>query len=250
MFLCLLISAIAESRDGSESYKKGKAAYDAGRYEQAIPYFEKCIQENKQDYAGKGNYMIALCYVKLGNCDKAKTYFKDAYQADPINGGASTKDKFKAKLKSCKLTIEDLVQTTVGDSSTLMATDTAQPIDAIASLNNSTAVDSNTSSSDNYSGTVILIVFITLAGVLVLVFIIVRYMNNSQGKPIGSNQRPPTVGRTNIGRSSVRHSSSGYSRSSSSDITNALTHALLSNDYHRTDHYHSRGGINHSRDNS
>jgi|GEM_PF-5346214 len=254
LFLCLFIHVFAELRDGSESYKKGKAEYDAGRYEQAIPLFEKCIQENKQDYAGKGNYMIALCYIKLGKCEKTKPYFKAAYQADPINGGASSKDKFKAKLKSCKLTIEDLAQVKTEDSSTLMASEASkQPTDAVASLNNSTAGDTNSSSSDN-SGTIIFMVFLTLAGMIVVVYFIVRYMNNSQGTRIGSNQSRPTIGRTNIGRSSVRHSSSGYSRSSSSDLTNlatnTLANALLSNDYTRTDRHHSHEGVNHLRDNS
>jgi tetratricopeptide (TPR) repeat protein len=250
LFLFLLIHAFAESRDGSESYKKGKAEYDAGRYEQAIPLFEKCIQENKQDYAGKGNYMIALCYIKLGKCEKTKPYFKAAYQADPINGGASTKEKFKAKLKSCKLTIEDLAMTDLTNSSKTTASKSSEkPDNAVASLNNPTHDDTNASSPDN-SGSMLLMVFLTLAGMIVVVYFIVRYMNNSQGTRIGSNQNRKTVDRTNISKSSVRYSGSRYSRSSSSDLTNDIANAILSNEYNRTDRYHSHGGVNHSRDNS
>lgn len=258
LFLCLIVQVVAETRDGSESYKKAKAEYDAGRYEQAIPLFEKCIQENKQDYAGKGNYMIALCYIKLGKCEKTKPYFKAAYQADPVNGGASTKDKFKAKLKSCKLTIEDLASAELPNS-TSASVDKDVPAEAYSSVNSSSNNslngynEANTHESDN-SGTIILMVFLTLAGMIVVVYFIVRYMNKSQGSKIGSNQSRPTIGKTNLGRSSVRHSSSGYRRSTASDLTNlaanVISNALHSNDYKRTEHYSSQENYSHSRDNS
>lgn len=99
----LFSAAVAWAAPGGQAYKDGKASYEGGNYGKAIELFQQSLSENPEHYAGKSNYMIALCYKKMKQCNKAGIFFKKALEGDKDNGGASSMTKFEEQLKACNL---------------------------------------------------------------------------------------------------------------------------------------------------
>ena len=77
--------AIAQSKQSDEYYTKGVELYNAGKYKQAIPYFEKSNELDMQEMEEGNNrreysiHWLASCYYKLGIEDKAAELYPDEY---------------------------------------------------------------------------------------------------------------------------------------------------------------------------
>jgi tetratricopeptide (TPR) repeat protein len=105
-----LAASVAFAAPGGQAYKEGKSFYEDSNYGKAIEMFQKALSENPEHYAGKSNYMIALCYKKMGQCNKAAIFFKKALDGDSKNAGASSMAKFEDQLKDCGLSKSGLAQ--------------------------------------------------------------------------------------------------------------------------------------------
>lgn len=91
-----------------ELFEAGKSLYEQKKYSKAREYFQDAVNKDPKQYGGKGNYHIALSYVKQKNCLDAKEYFAKAFKQDSVAGGASSKDKFIEQLSKCNFSINDL----------------------------------------------------------------------------------------------------------------------------------------------
>ncbi|SFC53240.1 Tetratricopeptide repeat-containing protein [Flexibacter flexilis DSM 6793] len=120
-FAMLFSGSVALAAPGGKAFKDGKSYYEQSNYGKAIEAFEKSLSENPEHYAGKSNYMIALCYKKMGECNKAAIFFKKALEGDPDKAGASSMTKFEEQLSDCGLSKATLANI----SATATATSTA-----------------------------------------------------------------------------------------------------------------------------
>ena len=109
VLVCLLgVVGLALAKTGKEAYDAGKSAYDSGRYQEAIVFFQEAAATEPQHYGAKGNYMIALCYKKTGQCAQAKPFFIDAWKHNATDGGASSKAKFIEQIERCGFTVQEI----------------------------------------------------------------------------------------------------------------------------------------------
>ena len=74
----LPLFAFSQSKQSDEYFNKGVELYNAGKYKDAIPYFEKSNELDKEEMEetnGRRIYSmhwLASCYYKLGNKEKAQ----------------------------------------------------------------------------------------------------------------------------------------------------------------------------------
>ena len=83
--------AFSQSKQSDEYYNKGVELYNAGKYKQAIPYFEKSIELDYQEMEEGDNrreysvHWLAACYLRLGNEEKAAETYPDEYMVPPVD---------------------------------------------------------------------------------------------------------------------------------------------------------------------
>ena len=65
-----------------------------GEYQQAIDSFKDCIYGPFSNFDEESQWMIALCYEKLGKRDQAKKYFQKI-----VEQGGYYKNQASAKMK-------------------------------------------------------------------------------------------------------------------------------------------------------
>jgi tetratricopeptide (TPR) repeat protein len=97
--------------EARRTYEAAKKKYEAGAYTEAIPLFRKAVELSPEAYRAKGNYHIGLSQARLGRCTEALTAYRAAWAADSVAGGASSPDKFRAKLAECGYTLQNLTGT-------------------------------------------------------------------------------------------------------------------------------------------
>jgi tetratricopeptide (TPR) repeat protein len=69
------------------NYYMGIALKSAGKYDEAIVYFEKLLQKTDQHVSAQ--YHLGRTYMKNYNYEKAKYYFKKVLGLDPENKNAA-----------------------------------------------------------------------------------------------------------------------------------------------------------------
>ena len=91
MMMLLPLLVLAQSKQSDEYYNKGVELYNNGKFQKAIPYFEKS-NELDQNELEEGNdrryysiHWLANCYYKLGDVDKAQELLPDVYYMQPVD---------------------------------------------------------------------------------------------------------------------------------------------------------------------
>ena len=90
MFLIPMV-VLAQSKQSDEYYSKGVELYNAGKFKEAIPYFEKSnkLDQKELKHSGRRYYSVrwlASCYYKLGDEAKAAKLFPDEeYLLPPVD---------------------------------------------------------------------------------------------------------------------------------------------------------------------
>ena len=89
--MMLSLHAFSQSKQSDEYYNKGVELYNARKYKQAIPYFEKSSELDLQELE-EGNirreysiHWLASCYYKLGNESKAAEIYPGEYMVPTVD---------------------------------------------------------------------------------------------------------------------------------------------------------------------
>lgn len=87
----LPLFAFSQSKQSDEYFNKGVELYNAGKYKEAIPYFEKSneldIQELDESDARRyySIHWLSNCYYKLGKEETATELYPDEYSVTPVD---------------------------------------------------------------------------------------------------------------------------------------------------------------------
>lgn len=79
--ISMLFGQDSKSPEAGNAYNNGNNLVKQRKYKEAIPLYQKAIQEDSN--FPKAQYMLGICYRKLDDYTKAKTAFKKAIELDP-----------------------------------------------------------------------------------------------------------------------------------------------------------------------
>jgi tetratricopeptide (TPR) repeat protein len=176
IFTLLLHPVCCNAYPGGESFKKAKALYEQGDYNSALSLYQQCIIENPEVYNSKGNYMIALCYKKMDRCSESIRYFKRAWVADSITGGASSAGKFIEQLEACNISKQKLLAFDENSTEVETATETELNNRVTPTENNEQTVskDNNDESHEEKSNYTWLWITVGAIFILVIIYYVVK----------------------------------------------------------------------------
>lgn len=81
--LCLLILPVMFAQKTSETFERGFALFQSGKYEKALPFFEKDLAQ--QPKFGYSNFAAGVCLIELGRYSEAIPYLDKAIKYVPKN---------------------------------------------------------------------------------------------------------------------------------------------------------------------
>ena len=97
LMLALPMMALGQSAESSLYYEKGTELYNAQKYEEAIPFFEKSaeIEENEHDTTHRSSIMLGLCWNML-----SANYYNIGNYTEAIRCGTQELEIYKNALGS------------------------------------------------------------------------------------------------------------------------------------------------------
>ncbi len=115
LLLITLAPAAAQSAANDSLFAQGKGLYEAGKYAEAIPVFERVAQMDREeapedaDLEGITRQWLASCYFKLGDIEHARKESEFFYDQEPIDRALTKQSRYYATLVNKATDIDNAI---------------------------------------------------------------------------------------------------------------------------------------------